>query len=86
MYGAFPTDPYSHTPSFAGARQPGMTGQVKEDFLARLGELGAQVVAGRLRLGPSPAGPLHWRDTPTTTECGSPAWLRSTPRRRVWMR
>ena len=29
VYGAFPTDPYSHTPGFAGARQPGMTGQVK---------------------------------------------------------
>ena len=28
-YGAFPTDPYSHTPSFAGVQQPGMTGQVK---------------------------------------------------------
>ena len=30
-YGAFPDDPYSHTPSFGGARQPGMTGQVKEE-------------------------------------------------------
>ena len=27
-YGAFPFDPYSHTPSMAGAQQPGMTGQV----------------------------------------------------------
>ena len=31
-YGAFPSDPYSHTPAHAGAQQPGMTGQVKEDF------------------------------------------------------
>jgi hypothetical protein len=30
-YGAFPTDPYSHTPGHSGAQQPGMTGQVKED-------------------------------------------------------
>ncbi|HAO79133.1 MAG TPA: hypothetical protein DCQ92_09190, partial [Verrucomicrobia subdivision 3 bacterium] len=28
-YGAFPMDPYSHTPAQAGARQPGLTGQVK---------------------------------------------------------
>ncbi len=26
-YGAFPTDPYSHTPKHAGAQQPGMTGR-----------------------------------------------------------
>ena len=47
-YGAVPTDPYSHTPSFAGAQQPGMTGQVKEDILSRFSELGVQVQAGRL--------------------------------------
>ena len=29
-YGAFPTEAYSHTPSFASVQQPGMTGQVKE--------------------------------------------------------
>jgi hypothetical protein len=39
-YGAFPTDPYSHTPIRGGARQPGMTGQVKEEILTRMGELG----------------------------------------------
>jgi hypothetical protein len=42
-YGAFPTDPYSHTPSFTGAQQPGMTGQVKEDFLSRFHELGVRL-------------------------------------------
>ncbi|MFZ1615277.1 MAG: hypothetical protein WAT51_13960, partial [Holophaga sp.] len=47
-YGAIPTDPYSHTPSFAGVQQPGMTGQVKEDFLTRFGEMGVQVDRGRL--------------------------------------
>ena len=30
QYGAFPTDPYSHTPKHAGAQQPGMTGQVRK--------------------------------------------------------
>ena len=29
LYGAFPTDPYSHTPGGKGAQQPGITGQVK---------------------------------------------------------
>ena len=52
-YGAFPVDPYSHTPSFAGAQQPGMTGQVKEDLISRFAELGASVKGGRLRFAPS---------------------------------
>lgn len=52
-FGAFPTDPYSHTPAHAGAQQPGMTGQVKEDVLARLGELGVEVQGGRLGFVPA---------------------------------
>ena len=48
-YGAFPTDPYSHTPKHAGAQQPGMTGQVKEEILTRFGELGAHVDDGMVR-------------------------------------
>ena len=51
-YGAFPTDPYSHTPKHAGARQPGMTGQVKEEVLARFGELGIRVKAGQVHWQP----------------------------------
>lgn len=51
-YGAFPTDPYSHTPLHRGAQQPGMTGQVKEDILTRIGELGVQVSGGRLKFIP----------------------------------
>jgi hypothetical protein len=47
-YGAFPTDPYSHTPKQAGAQQPGMTGQVKEEILTRFGELGLRVTEGRV--------------------------------------
>lgn len=42
-YGAFPITPYSHTPLHKGAQQPGMTGQVKEDILCRIGELGVYV-------------------------------------------
>jgi hypothetical protein len=56
VYGAFPTDPYSHTPAHAGAQQPGMTGQVKEDVLTRIGELGVVVRDGRLSFAP---GLLH---------------------------
>ena len=48
LYGAFPTDPYSHTPFGKGAQQPGMTGQVKEDILSRFGELGVYVNNGKL--------------------------------------
>jgi hypothetical protein len=51
-YGAFPLDPYSHTPRHSGARQPGMTGQVKEEVIARMGELGVRVHDGRLRFRP----------------------------------
>jgi hypothetical protein len=51
-YGAFITDPYSHTPKHSGARQPGMTGQVKEEILTRLGELGVLVVDGKIELNP----------------------------------
>ena len=51
-YGAFPTDPYSHTPKHSGARQPGMTGQVKEEVLTRFGELGVRVSNGEVRFRP----------------------------------
>ena len=51
-YGAFPLDPYSHTPKHAGARQPGMTGQVKEEILSRFGELGVRVSHGAVRFKP----------------------------------
>jgi hypothetical protein len=51
-YGAFPMDPYSHTPAHAGAKQPGLTGQVKEDILCRFGELGIVVEEGRIHIRP----------------------------------
>jgi hypothetical protein len=48
VYGAFPTDPYSHTPKDQGARQPGMTGLVKEEILTRQVELGFFIDHGAL--------------------------------------
>jgi hypothetical protein len=51
-YGAFTTDPYSHTPSMLGAQQPGMTGQVKEDILTRWMELGISIENGEIHINP----------------------------------
>jgi hypothetical protein len=51
-YGAIPLDPYSHTPRFSGAQQPGMTGQVKEDFITRFRELGVRVRSGVVSFDP----------------------------------
>ncbi len=52
LQGAFPTDPYSHTPRHLGAQQPGMTGQVKEQVISRFGEMGVEVRGGRVRFAP----------------------------------
>jgi hypothetical protein len=52
QYGAIPTDPYSHTPSFTGVQQPGLTGQVKEDVISRFKALGVRVSDGRLSFDP----------------------------------
>ncbi|GAB4398227.1 MAG: hypothetical protein OHK0053_16450 [Microscillaceae bacterium] len=52
LYGAFPITPYSHTPFHKGAQQPGMTGQVKEDILSRIGELGIVIKEGQLHFLP----------------------------------
>jgi len=51
-YGAFPSDPYSHTPKGRGAKQPGMTGLVKEEILARQAELGLTIEEGCLVFSP----------------------------------
>lgn len=52
IYGAFPADPYSHTPYLQGAKQPGMTGQVKEEVLTRWGELGITIESGIASFNP----------------------------------
>ncbi len=51
-HGAFPLDPYSHTPAHSGAQQPGPTGAVKEGILLRWGELGVRIEAGCVRFQP----------------------------------
>ncbi|NMM17148.1 MAG: hypothetical protein HHJ14_08425 [Cellulomonas sp.] len=66
VYGAFPVDPYSHTPAGRGARQPGMTGQVKEEVLTRLGELGLRVEHGRITFRPVLLRPQEWTTQPET--------------------
>jgi hypothetical protein len=53
IYGAFPITPYSHTPLHKGAQQPGMTGQVKEDILCRIGKLGVYAQDGQLVFNPT---------------------------------
>jgi hypothetical protein len=68
VYGAFPTDPYSHTPKGQGAKQPGMTGQVKEEILARLGELGVCVEAGALHFDPALLRPQEFMAAPALFE------------------
>jgi hypothetical protein len=53
VYGAFPTDAYSHTPANSGVKQPGLTGQVKEDLISRFGELGILIRNGAITFSPS---------------------------------
>ncbi len=48
VYGAFPTDPYSHTPKGRRAKQPGMSGMVKEEIITRQAELGLSINNGSL--------------------------------------
>lgn len=62
-YGAFPTDPYSHTPKHTGAQQPGMTGQVKEEMMARFAELGIRVSEGEINFDPCLLRPCEFIDT-----------------------
>ncbi len=64
QYGAFPTDPYSHTPAHAGAQQPGMTGQVKEELLTRWAELGLVIERGSIRFTPTLVAAREFRTEP----------------------
>ena len=68
LYGAFPTDAYSHTPATKGAQQPGMTGQVKEDLLTRFGELGVFVEDGKVVFKPRLLKVSEFLDTPKVFE------------------
>jgi hypothetical protein len=85
-WGAFPADPYSHTPGEGGAQQPGMTGQVKEEILTRWGELGLRVRRGRVHFNAVlldeaevPAGgtlSFTWAQVPYTYRRGEETRLR----------
>ena len=68
LYGAFPTDAYSHTPATKGAQQPGMTGQVKEDILSRIGELGVFVENGKITFKPKLLKTSEFLDSSETFE------------------
>lgn len=67
-FGAFPTDPYSHTPKGQGARQPGMTGSVKEEIIARQAELGLEVKDGLLSFNKLLIDPAEFLKTPVKFE------------------
>ena len=67
-YGAFPSDPYSHTPGGKGAQQPGMTGQVKEDILSRFGELGVRIQKGALHFDTSLLKEEEYLEAPASFE------------------
>jgi hypothetical protein len=66
VYGAFPLDPYSHTPRDQGAKQPGMTGMVKEEILTRLGELGIVIEDGQIVLQPLLLRDVEFLKSPST--------------------
>ncbi|MDR9827629.1 hypothetical protein RCJ22_18670 [Vibrio sp. FNV 38] len=68
-YGAFPTDPYSHTPKHSGAQQPGMTGQVKEEVLTRFGELGITIDNSEIYIKPSLLKADEFLVNPSTFNC-----------------
>ena len=69
LYGAFPTDAYSHTPRNRGAQQPGMTGQVKEDLLTRRMELGLRVRKGCLEVAPLHLCASEFHSAPSSFKC-----------------
>ncbi len=66
VFGAIPSDPYSHSPSHCGAQQPGMTGQVKEEVLTRWGELGVETQDGSLRFAPRLLHRHEFSEQPTS--------------------
>jgi hypothetical protein len=69
-FGAFPWDPYSHTPAGRGAQQPGMTGQVKEEIIARRARLGVAVQDGCLVFHPE-----RLRQADVLAEAGELLWV-----------
>ena len=75
-FGALPIDAYSHSNGDGHARQPGMTGQVKEELITRRMELGVRAIDGELQFNPMlleehewTTGPIEWR---LPTQAGRP--------------
>ena len=68
LYGSFPTDAYSHTPGNSGVKQPGLTGQVKEDIISRLLELGIHVRNGEITFDTSLLDNHELLDHPATLD------------------
>ena len=68
LYGAVPLDPSSHPTGHSGAHPPGMTGQVKEEILTRLGELGVSVRFGILWFEPVLLRQSEFLSSPATWE------------------
>jgi hypothetical protein len=65
-YGAFPVDPYSHTPEYTGVQQPGLTGQVKEDLITRCWQLGVRVARGEVAFEPVMLGRDEFQQEPAS--------------------
>ena len=82
-FGALPIDAYSHSNGDGQARQPGMTGQVKEELLTRRMELGVRSVDGELRFDPLLLEDREWTTNPAEwslpTHGGRPAVEISIP-------
>ena len=68
-YGAFTADAYSHTPSFAGAQQPGLTGMVKEGVICRFNELGVQFDQGAIVFRPELLKRSELLEQSVSTDC-----------------
>lgn len=66
VFGAFPTDPYSHTPKGRGAKQPGMSGTVKEEIITRQAELGLSINDGNLQFDMHLFDPQELLNEPST--------------------
>ena len=59
-FGALPIDAYSHSDGQGRAKQPGMTGQVKEELITRRMELGVRVESEGIRFAPTILPDEEW--------------------------
>ncbi|MCQ2591208.1 MAG: hypothetical protein MJ188_00360 [Treponema sp.] len=87
VYGAFPAEPYSHTPYHKGAKQPGMTGQVKEEVLTRWGELGLFITDGTVSFNPIILKKSEIKEDKTLnfTWCGVPVTYKFTDNKETYI-